>query len=169
MSESQSQREPACKCGWLDRAPDEPDSPLVFNRVLGEFHLLYGGAQVSGRIKLNYCPVCGQRAPQSRRDALFAPLCDAEMQRIEQLAAGLRTLEEVRARFGEPDDDRMPGVMLREPAGAGRPPSMRRYRTLRYSGISDSLHVFFYERRGSIELIMGGKAPSGSDSAKEPT
>jgi hypothetical protein len=163
---------PACKCGWLDRAPDEPDSPLVFNKVLGEFHLLYRAEQASGRvrrIRLNYCPVCGERAPESYRDTLFTPRCDAEMERIEQLADGLRTLEDVRARFGEPDDDRNSGVMLREPANAGRPATMRRYRTLRYSSLSDALHVFFYERAGRVELLMGGKQLPASDSSNEPT
>ena len=169
MSEAQSTREPACKCGWLDRAPDEPDSPLVFNKVLGEFHLLYRGAQVSGRIRLRFCPVCGERAPEALRNAILAPLCDAEMQRIEQMADGLRTLDDVRARFGEPDDDRSRGLMLREPTSVGRPPTMRGYRTLRYSGISDKLHVFFYERAGRIELLMGGKQQSDSAGAKDPT
>jgi hypothetical protein len=51
-----------CKCGWLERAADEPVNPVLFDAKMGEFQL---HPSDDGYSVLYHCPWCGGSAPRS--------------------------------------------------------------------------------------------------------
>ena len=55
----------------------------------------------------------------------------------------MKTVEEVIAKFGEPDHDNPDGLRTQSPASDTEPSVVRSYRVLRYSGLSETAHVNF--------------------------
>ena len=95
---------PECDCGWLESAADDPCVSVVFNRELNEYHLIRSG-EFGGEMMIYHCPFCGGRAPQSRRNKLFAEISIEEMDRLRILTKDLKTLPDVLSTLGTPDQD----------------------------------------------------------------
>ena len=55
----------------------------------------------------------------------------------------MKTVEEVIAKFGEPDHDNPDGLRTQSPASDTESSVVRSYRVLRYSGLSETAHVNF--------------------------
>src|SRR4029079_18495626 len=77
----------------------------VFDERLNEYHLVHGRY----RANLYFCPFCGCKAPSSRRESLFEVVTESEMERLQNLIKGIRTLDDARRVLGEPDEGIEPG------------------------------------------------------------
>ena len=152
-----------CSCGYLERAADHPQSPIVFDVELNEFNIEYPDPDDPDSInkatlRIYHCPFCGGVAPESKRGQLFAHLAFDEEQRICELVRGIRTLDEAIEKFGPPDDDNPSGLLESHPAADGRGPSRERFRTLTYANLSESAEVCLADSRtGAVKLILHGK------------
>jgi hypothetical protein len=157
---SRSEIDRRCECGWLDNAVAEPGVPIEFDETVGEFQLVYQSPNglPSGRMTFYYCPFCGCQAPESKRHTLFTVLTQSEISRIEHLCRDLRSLDDVRARFGKPDEEMSNGVGIQEPEEPGVPPTATQLHTLKYCGLSALADVLFFEtKRDSLQMTMHGK------------
>src|SRR3989442_14016479 len=87
--------EAPCACGSLENALNDPDTPIVFDRELNEYHIEYeiknGG---KGFLMIYYCPFCGGAAPKSQRRKLFAVIPPSEEERLYQLFNEVLTLDD---------------------------------------------------------------------------
>lgn len=135
-------RKDKCDCGFLERASEKPNSPIRYDPEMNEYHIVYGSSATGGMI-IYYCPHCGGRVPESRRATLFAHITEAESHRIRSLIKDLKTVAEVLAHFGPPDEER-PGGSRKFPETDGRPPREDVFsRTLVYKNVSDVVEVIF--------------------------
>ena len=143
-----------CDCGTLESVAHNPEIPIVFAPQLNEYNLEYtvdygdnGVNQPKARMRIYYCFFCGGLAPPSRRAECFTHVTDAEKYRIEQLTKGLKSLDEVIERFGEPDEVFEQGIGVATAGSEGHPPRFDCYRTLVYKTISETAEVNFVEFR----------------------
>jgi hypothetical protein len=81
----------ACKCGWLERAADEPVNPVSFDERMAQYQLRHTDGGFS---RLYHCPWCGGAAPLSKRSSFFATVPSAEWRRLAALTANVKTIEE---------------------------------------------------------------------------
>jgi len=133
-----------CKCGALARMVDDPKDPVEFDQRLNEFHITRKGD--SGYTLVYFCPLCGGRAPASKRGSLFQKLDLAEQQRLFELTKNLQTVQDVIAAFGEPDTRRPFGMMVVATGPEGAPQTTQSYPMMVYSKLSPSadVHVTIY-------------------------
>ena len=155
-----------CSCGFLERAADDPNLPIRFDPLVGEYHFEFpspcaGEAcpEAKAQLTIYHCPFCGGAAPPSKRDTLFTNISDQEAARLYRLFEGMDTLEEVVRALGPPDDDMERGLTVREPEKEGKPPTLRTYRTLRYTRLSDNADVEAYAdpAKGNVQAALVGK------------
>ncbi len=136
-----------CKCGFLERNADHPDSPIRFDAHMNEYHFIHstslGG---EARMMIYHCPFCGGRAPKSKRGDLFAKLTNKETRRLTDLTKDLHTLDEVFAALGKPDRDSPVGMTVVTPEKADKPETTQNFRTLAYTKLSDTadIHITVY-------------------------
>ena len=135
-----------CDCGILEEAADNPYLPIEFNESLNEFHLVYNVNGGEGRFTFWHCPLCGGRAPESKRALMFKKLTVEERSRLVELTKHLKTLDEVISSLGKPDKDDAAGVMMELPETENTPPIDQSYRSLVYENLSDiaNIHVTVY-------------------------
>lgn len=127
-----------CRCGYLQRESEEPAIPIVFDEEMHEFHIAHtnGGYSV-----IYHCPWCGGVGPPSKRASFFAPITNAESERLQRLTSGLRSVAEAIVRLGKPDAEEARGTTIVRPARRREPPTVTTYRTLRFSKLSDTAEV----------------------------
>jgi len=88
-----------CNCFFLHEAATDPNSPIVFDTELNEFHT----KTLNGYSMIYYCPICGGPVPKSLRDDLFAKISSEEEERLNSMTDKIKSLEELIAAYGEPD------------------------------------------------------------------
>jgi hypothetical protein len=132
-----------CKCEWLERAADDPKTPIEFDATLNEYHVVGGPKDFS---MIYYCPFCGGSTPKTRRDRLFHTLTDAERQRLVTLTKDMHTVADVTRAFGEPDIRQPVGMVVTKPERDGRPEITQSYPALIFTKLSDAadVHVTVY-------------------------
>ena len=145
---------PECHCHALERFADDPNCPIEFDKKLNEYQIV-----ANGHLWLiRYCPFCGNLAPPSKRDSLFAKMTPDEFARIRDLVAGLRTVKEVLATFGVPDDDIANGGFREFPETTDRPSIRQAFRQLTYRGLSPTVSVMVsVHSSGLVEFGFSGK------------
>lgn len=132
-----SKTEEPCDCDTLQQAADNPHLPIEFDTVLNEFHLVYDVNGGKGHFNIWHCPLCGGKAPESKRALMFATMTDAERQRLLNLTKHLKTLDEVFASLGKPDKDDAAGIILMMPGTEHSPSKEQAYRSLVYENLSN--------------------------------
>lgn len=149
-------------CSFLERQADDPDSPIVFDARTNEYRFEYPSPCADGscdaakaQMMIYHCPFCGGTAPSSKRTSMFTSFSRAEQRRLYRMFDGMRTLQEVVEKMGPPDDDLESGMTVQEPEKSGAAPTMRSYRTLRYSGLSDTADVQVYSHPGEDKVRVG--------------
>jgi hypothetical protein len=150
-------RKEICDCGLLERASKEPEHPIRFDSKLNEYHI---ALKSGGIMMIYYCPFCGGRVPESRRSSLFAHVTNAEMNRITHLTKGIKTVSDVIASFGAPDEDGERMSRVGHPEKVGKPPSGELFfvRTLVYKSISETIDLHFsVGANESVHLSWYGK------------
>jgi len=144
---------PLCTCGWLEREADEPSAPIRFDPRLNEYNIVCEG---EGSLRIYYCPFCGGRAPESKRDLLFAHIDHEEKDRLVELTYRLRSLQEVISALGEPDEDTYASSTTPEKNGV--PLTVDVHRRLVYhqlSPIADVCVLVFADNR--VRIMLQGK------------
>ena len=126
-----------CDCDTLQNAADNPDLPIIFDTEANEFHFVYNVNGGEGRMYLYHCFFCGGKAPESRRHLLFAMISEAERFRLRELTSSLKTLDEIWATLGKPDQDYEDGAMFMLPETENQPSKEQSYRSLVYRNFSD--------------------------------
>jgi hypothetical protein len=158
-----------CKCGFLEREADHPDSPIRFDARLNEYHIVHRiSTGEEAMMMIYHCPFCGGRAPQSRRADLFHRLTHAEQNRLSKLTKDMRTLQDVVSSFGEPDIRHPIGMMQTIPERDGNPETTQSYPVLIYTKLSETadIHVTIYPT-DRVAIAFQGKAVK-EDSTPHP-
>jgi hypothetical protein len=147
---------PPCACGFLDRAADNPDVPIRFDKGLNEFHLVHKNP--SSYFLIYYCPLCGGAAAKSRREKFFATIPVEEKTRLGALTHGIKTIEEAIAKLGQPEEDNPAGVMVEKGGDTEHPPTVEKFRQLIYSNLSKVAHVYVVDyRKEKVRISFQGK------------
>jgi hypothetical protein len=123
---------------------DDPKDPVEFDQQLNEYHITRKGN--GGYSLIYFCPLCGGRAPASKRGSLFQKLESAEQKRLFELTKNLNTGREVIAALGEPDDRQPVGMMVVATEKQGEPQTVQSYPIMIYrklSAVAD-VHVRIY-------------------------
>ncbi len=158
--------EQSCTCGFLEQQAVDPASPIVFDARLNEYHFEYPSPCAStecdagkAQVMIYHCPFCGGAAPPSQRATLFTTFGPEEQRRLCGLFDGMRTLQEVVAALGPPDEDKERGLTIRRPEKGGQAPTVRSFRTLRYTRPSDTADVDVYAdpAEGGVQVVLMGK------------
>jgi len=134
-------RKEVCDCGLLERWSREPEHPIGFDAELNEYYIAVRDGRETSMIY--YCPFCGGRAPESRRDSLFAHVSNAEHDRISSLFVGIRTESDVIEKFGDPDEEHDVGEAVISPEKQGQPSRGEVFRTITYRNLSPVANVVF--------------------------
>jgi hypothetical protein len=153
---NQSKTAEPCTCDALEDAANEPDCPVEYNARLNEFSIK---DRRGGERSIYHCFFCGGAAPTSKRGSSFATIPEEERERIQTLADGLATLDEVIAKYGPPEDDMPNGHGELFPERDGKPQRGAYYRTLRYSNLSDTAEIDFvdYGPTRGVRMSFHGK------------
>lgn len=131
-----------CGCGWFENATHDPTVPVGFDLEVKEFHIeCRSESGMKGQMILRYCPSCGGGAPHSIRENLFQYITHEERYRLGVLTAELRTVPDVLAAFGQPDEDLPSGCAITTPEKDGEPGRTISFRVLRYDNLSSSAQV----------------------------
>src|SRR5262245_13189907 len=158
--------EAPCTCRYLEHEADDPTSPIVFDAQLNEYHFEYPSPCAGGdcptakaQLIIYHCPFCGGAAPESKRDLLFAVIPPEEQRRLHRLFDGMRTLQGVIAALGPPDQDKERGLTFEQPERGAQPPTMRSFRTLQYTRLSETADVEVYAdpAEGKVQVMLLGK------------
>lgn len=139
-----------CACNWFENAAAEPQIPVEYDAETNEFHLMYR-AENGGFASMYHCPFCGGAAPESIRDSLFEHLSHEESLRLSELTKGLKTETDVVFAFGEPNEVIENGGGTLSPETETSPPVHEYFRSLRYSGLSETADVH-------VEVKLDGRA-----------
>jgi hypothetical protein len=117
---------------------------VAFDPRLNEYHITRKGN--GGYTLVYFCPLCGGRAPTSKRGSLFQRLDLKEQQRLFELTKELLTVQDVIAAFGEPDARRPFGMMVFSTEKEGTPATTQSYPMMIYSKLSEvaDVHVTVY-------------------------
>lgn len=134
------ERKEICSCGVLETASKEPGHVVRWDEQMNEYYLAHGK---SGRMMVYYCPFCGGSTPKSRRESLFAHVSQQEESRILGLFREVRTVADVLARFGQPDEEREFASGVRHPGKDGKAESGEMYRGLVYRNLSPVAEIIF--------------------------
>lgn len=130
-----------CECGFLEHAAANASLPIQFDPTTWEFHLVYDLPEAgTGRIIIRHCPVCGRKAPESKRRELFAIVSQEEQLRLSELIKPLRTVDDVLRILGAPDFDFDPGTLVETPVQGGGS-EIQSFRVLQYDRLSKSASV----------------------------
>lgn len=116
-----------CKCGFLEQHANEPDSPIRFDPKLNEYHFIYLTSTGEATMMIYYCPICGGRAPKSRRANLFCRLTHSERRRLTELTKNMRTVQDVITTLGEPDIRHLISEVITTPERDGKPEITKSY------------------------------------------
>jgi hypothetical protein len=159
---SNSETGAPCACRHLQQAADEPANPVVFDAKMNEYHLTHldlAGTGRHGHSIIRYCYWCGGAAPRSKHGTFVAHITDAESRRLQELGAGVKTVEEAVAKFGPPDEDHAEGLRTKSPASDTEPSVVRSYRLLRYTGLSETANVTFTDSGpdGALRMSLESK------------
>lgn len=163
-----------CECGYLQRAADDPDSPIVYDARLNEFNFEYpsvpgdGDEGTKSMLRIYHCPFCGGAAPESKRDLLFAAVTLEEENRLGELLTGIKTLDDAIRKLGDPDRDEPDGVTQKTPERDGNPPIIESFRSIVYCGLSNTadVHIIDYRQNG-VGIRLQGKC-LGQDRLAQP-
>jgi hypothetical protein len=150
----------SCTCEYLQRAADDPDSPIVFDERMGEFQFTYHDAdEILQQLMIYHCPWCGGVAPRSKRRALFHIVPRAETDRLSAIMSEVKTLDDALSLLGEPDTDSPAGSSTETYETDTAPPTFESFRTLTYRRLSDVADVMICLRGNRKDhWTLSGKA-----------
>jgi hypothetical protein len=130
---------------------------VVFEPEMNEYNLVIG----HNHWIMEYCFSCGGRLPDSRRGDLFLTPSEADVRAVRNAMDGMKTVAEVIAVLGEPDES-----VNRPESLPPHPKEVVWRRQLRYSRVWPSLDLTILELpSGEIQYVFSGKEKSAQPSS----
>ena len=144
-----------CTCDWLKNAADDPRFPIEYDPQKNEFKLccqLEGGE--IGYTVLHFCPFCGGKAPDIRKEQSFTQLSEQEFLRLQELTRQIKSIEDAFRILGEPE---LGEPELGEPE-FGESELLQAARSLTYQNLSETatIHITEYEQ-GNVRIVIQEK------------
>ena len=133
----QTARRP-CTCNRLISWAKDPSIPIRFDRQLNEFLLVLNETRIEDL--LYFCPACGGRLPDSKRDELFTTPSKDDFERLHALIRQVDSIDEAINILGEPD--RRVG------------PTLASSLDKEIYGISDIKQTLFYDNLSSTTCLV---------------
>jgi hypothetical protein len=124
-----------CKCNYLRDAAEDASNPIGFDEKTGEYQFIYSDQM----LVIYHCPFCGGAAPKSKRHLLFTTISAEERERLCDITASLKTVQQVKDALGPPDWESHGRSFRSEKDGA--PPKVEIYPMLSYKNLSDVAEV----------------------------
>lgn len=143
-----------CTCNWLQRGANHENCPIEFDEELNEYAMVRGGH----RWCIRFCPGCGGAAPESKRDSLFKVLTETELNRVYSLLETVKTLDDLLAKFGPPEDDFGAGSVRLWKETDKHSTISQQFRQLRYENLSETATVYVdVHPSGLVEFGISAK------------
>ena len=142
---SQSVTADGCKCGYLERGANDPDSPIVFDAQVNEYHFHHKFRGRESQLMIYHCPWCGGVASKSHRDSLFHKFDRDFCDQITEQTKACATIDAIIAKLGPPDDDRFTSVKHNEQPNVA--PRVERLRRLTFHSLSEKMSVSFTQQQ----------------------
>ena len=139
---------------------DDPDMPIRFESKTGRYVFTYQEPDADGpsTLMIYHCPWCGGLAPRSKRPLQFHVIPRNERERLDALLATVRTIRGALKQLGKPDDDNPTGTSVQHLETANRGPSVRHFRTLTYTRLSNVADLRIIEKAdGRVSYSLVGK------------
>lgn len=93
----------SCTCGYLEGSAADPNLPIRYNPEFNEYSFVWSsGPDEYGEAYIYHCPMCGGRAPESRRHEVFAEVPYSEYERLHALTSGLKSVDDAIRVLGDP-------------------------------------------------------------------
>jgi hypothetical protein len=147
-----------CHCDWLKNAANDERFPVEYDRQNNTFKLQcqLGEGQL-GYAVLHYCPFCGGRAPDIRKEKTFTHISEQEHQRLQQLTQQIKSIEDAFRILGEPQMMDPPSFLETRLSQAEND-MLRAARSLTYQNVSETaiVHITEYEQ-GNISIVFQEK------------
>ena len=157
MNNMPNDEAPPCGCKWFERAAKDSNTPVIFDEMMNEFHLVHLNGK--GHSLFYHCPFCGGRAPDSLRGSFFGDLSDDETARLYLLTENIQTEEDMRVAHGEPDHVLpISGSSTSEGSDSEAPETVVGGRCLIYTSLSETAEVRIkINRYGKLKFAFSGK------------
>ena len=141
-----------CECDKLERLASAENSSVVFDPSVNEYHLVT--VTPNGRTVhyFRYCLSCGGTITGSTRAQLFADVAIAEVCRLSDLCAEVRTFKDAIDRFGQPDFDKSDGLIHGHKTAEGAK-VLTPHRVIRYERLSENATVEFTQKLGDLVAV----------------
>ena len=153
-----------CTCDWLKNAADDARFPVEYDQESNEFKLccqLENGEM--GYTVLHYCPFCGGKAPDIRKEQTFTDISEQEFLRLQELTQQINSIEDAFRILGKPE--------LGEPAlgelqlARADQELLEVARSLTYQNLSESAVIHITEdEQGNIRIVIQEKFIGGQQS-----
>jgi hypothetical protein len=140
-------RSDPCDCRWLIEAAEDLRFPVFYDEQDNQFKLICqlenGG---TGYTSFYFCPMCGGRAPDLRKQALFEQVTAQELTRLQALTQDIQSIEDALRILGKPELDAEPRT--------GREPG----RVLTYHKVSETAVVHITASAdGTVRIVFQEK------------
>lgn len=151
-----------CTCDWLKNAADDARFPIEYDRQTNEFKLccqLEDGT--IGYTVLHYCPFCGGKAPDIRKEQSFTQLSEQEFLRLQELTRQIKSIEDAFRILGEPElgEPEFNEPEFNEPEfSRAEQELLQAARSLTYQNLSETatIHIIEYEQ-GNVRIVIQEK------------
>lgn len=90
-----------CSCGRPQMWANDPNFPLYHDSKMEEYFIRDASNR---RFMISYCPSCGGKLPQSRRDSFFTIPDQAEVSDMRKIMSRIKNVDQMRGILGEPDE-----------------------------------------------------------------
>ena len=139
-----------CNCGGLETTSAEENSPIIFDELVNEYHLLRDTHNGKARSIIRYCLWCGGRAPPlSKRAQLFAKVSYEEIRRLKELCGRIKSFQDAFDLLGAPDSDLNVGSITTRKTDEGAEEHTP-HRVISYQNLSDTAEVRFTQKFGDL-------------------
>lgn len=148
---------PQCDCRWFELAVRNQAIPVIFDEEMNEYHLVHREGR--GHSLFYHCPFCGGRAPATLRGTYWTEVTLEESRRLHALTKHIKTLEDLFATIGQPDEEFEIGSSGTTPSSeTAAPETTLGPRRLVYNGLSESAEVHVsIDRYGRLRFSFSGR------------
>ncbi len=106
-----------CVCGYLARNANDSRRPIVFDELDKRYKYRYTVDGHESLLMIYHCPWCGGVASDSHQKSLFYELNNDACSEFAEIIRSCKTIDEVIAIFGQPNDDESTVIRFNEKPG----------------------------------------------------
>jgi len=145
-----------CHCDWLKNAANDERFPVEYDAQSDTFKLQCQlGDGNLGYTVLYYCPFCGGKAPNLRKESTFARISEQERLRLQELTRQIKSIEDAFRILGKPETSSLLEAQLSQAENE----LLQAARSLTYQNISETaiIHITEYEQDGGVSIVIQEK------------